>query len=245
MLDARVHRIVDTPDPQWRESRPRPTSVPPGYTDEVQVAEWMTRDPITLGPDAPLGEAAETMARRNIRRIPIVEDDLVVGIVTKSDVLSACPPNLNPFSAEPGEAAELVEPVRQVMTPRPLVVRPDVPVEVAAQIMIDNKIGGLPVVTDRLIGILTASDLFRALSVALGSGSVGLRVAFEIGADEEAVPFVLQLVARHQLKLASVTTHQRNEQRSIILRLTGTEPPGLIDELWQTGHRVLSVLRMK
>src|SRR5438034_9480962 len=157
----------------------------------------MTRDPITLGPDDTVGAAAEIMARRKIRRVPVVDGGLVVGIVAKSDVLNACPPDFNPFSAEALGAEALTAPLRQIMSPHPITVRPDAPVEVAAQLMVDHKIGGIPVVADRLVGILTESDLFRALTVALGAGTTGLRITFDVSKDEDAVRFALELARQH------------------------------------------------
>jgi acetoin utilization protein AcuB len=203
----------------------------------------MTRDPFTHGPDDTLGALAETMARRKIRRVPIVDDGQVLGIVAKSDVLSACPPDVNPFSAESLSAGTLMTPLREIMTAHPLTIRPDAPVEAAAQVMIDRKIGGLPVVAERLVGILTESDLFRALTAALGAGA-GLRITFDVSASEDAVVFAMELARNHGLRLASISTHGQEEHRYAIVRLVGPEPPGLVDELWRTGHRVLSVLRM-
>jgi acetoin utilization protein AcuB len=210
----------------------------------VLVAEWMTRDPIVLGPDEPLGQAAELMARRKIRRIPVVDGQVLLGIVAKSDVLAACPPDFNPFSAEALGANPLVTPLREVMTPHPLTVRPEAPIESAARLMVENKIGGLPVVGDHLVGILTESDLFRALTAALGGEGAGLRITFDVSLGEDPVHFAIELARKHRLKVASVSTHTQDGQRTAIVRLLGGEPPGLVEDLWKTGHRVLSVLRL-
>src|SRR4051812_6832825 len=188
----------------------------------------MTRDPITLGPDDSLGTAAATMARRNVRRIPVVEHGLVVGIVAKSDVLAACPPDFNPFSAEALNEPPLPTPLRQIMSAKPLTIRPDAPVELAAQLMVEHKIGGLPVVGDRLAGILTESDLFRALTAALGSCGPGLRVTFDVSVDEDPVLFIMDLARRHGLRLASVSTHDREGHRTAVVRLLGVAPSGLV-----------------
>jgi acetoin utilization protein AcuB len=217
-----------------------------GYNARVLVADWMTRDPVTLGPDDTLGAAVDLMARHKFRRIPVVEHGQVVGIVAKSDVLNACPPDYNPFSAleSAGDGQTLTQPLRQLMSVKPLTVRPDAPLETAALLMVEHKIGGLPVVGEHLSGILTESDLFRALTVALGTADgAGLRITFDVSAGEDAVLFVLELARRRGLRLSSISTHVRDEQRYAIVRLAGTEPAGLVEELWRTGHRVLSVLR--
>jgi acetoin utilization protein AcuB len=218
----------------------------------VLVAEWMTREPFTLGPDDTVATAAELMARRKVRRLPIVEDGVVVGIVARSDIFRSCPAELNPFSPEVSPESEdeeeephLAAPLRQVMTAHPLTIRPDAPIETAALMMVDHKIGGLPVVTDQLVGILTESDLFRALTASLGAGGPGLRITFDVSLNEDPVVLILELARRHGLRLASVSIHDRNEHRTAVVRLLGTPPSTLVDDLWKTGHRVLSVLRMK
>jgi acetoin utilization protein AcuB len=210
----------------------------------VLVTEWMTRDPVTLAPDDTLGAASELMARRKFRRIPVMESGHVVGIVAKSDVLNACPRDFNPFSAEAAGHEALSSPLRHIMTPHPRTIRPDAAIETAAQLMVDNKIGGLPVVADRLVGILTESDLFRALTVSLGAGTPGLRITFDVSENEDPVRFIIDLAARYGLRLASIATQVRENQRHAIVRLTGAEPAGLVDDLWKTGHRVLSVQRV-
>jgi acetoin utilization protein AcuB len=232
-----VGRITASPDPESGLDR---------YTGAVLVAEWMTRDPITHAPEDSMGQAAETMSRRQIRRIPVIEHGAVIGIVAKSDVLNACPADFNPFSAEAQglPLTSLRTPLRQIMTPRPLTVAPDLPIETAAQLMVEHKIGGLPVVTDHLVGILTQSDLFRALTAALGSRGPGLRLTFDVSQDEDPVRLIIDLAGRHSLLLASVSTYERDGRRVAIVRLLGTTCPELVEDLWKTGHRVLSVLRM-
>lgn len=216
-------------------------------TDRVLVAEWMTREPFYLEPDQPLSAAIEAMLRRSVRRLPVVQDQHVVGILTKSDVLMACPASLNPFSAAAPDTSTLTTPVRDAMSYQPLTIRSDAPLEIAAQLMIDRKIGGLPVLgaDDHLVGILTESDLFRALTAALGGREAGLRITFDISQGEDAVWFAVGLARRHRLRLASVSTLIHEGRRRAIVRLVGREAPQLVDELWKTGHSVLSILRME
>jgi acetoin utilization protein AcuB len=132
-----------------------------------------------------------------------------------------------------------------VMTAAPVTVRGDAPIESAARLMVAKKIAGMPVVRDdgTLAGIITESDLFRAFALALGADEPGLRVTFDVSQAEDAAGFAVDLARRHKLRLASLATYPRAGGRSAVVRLVGTEPAGLIDEIWKTGHRVLSVLR--
>jgi acetoin utilization protein AcuB len=210
------------------------------------VAEWMTRDPATVAATATVGEAAELMIQRQVRRLPVVAaGGPLVGIVTKTDVLRAAPATLNPFS--PGAAADpaLQQPLRSIMSGPPLTVAPETPLEVAAQIMIERKVGGLPVLLGpQLVGIVTESDLFRAFAAALGGGGAGLRITFEVGPGEDVVPMVVRLAGQHRQRVASVASYVIDQQLLAVVRLVGPESPLLVDQLWKTGHRVRSILRL-
>jgi acetoin utilization protein AcuB len=210
------------------------------------ISEWMTRDPLTLAPDDSIGRAAEMMARRRIRRIPIVEaTGELVGIVTKSDVFGACPPNLNPFSLTAPFDPALSGPIRRIMSHPAIAVRGDSPIETAAQLMVDRRIAGLPVLLgNRLVGILTESDVFRAFTAALGGRETSLRITFDVSEGEDPIGFVMDLARLHHLRVASVATYTRDDCRRAVVRLIGAEPPGLVEEIWRTGHRVLNVFRL-
>ena len=210
------------------------------------VTEWMTHDPIVLGPDDAVGRAAEVMARRRVRRIPIVDPRReLVGIVTRSDVLGACPPDLNPFSVTAPSERSLESPIRAIMSRPAITVSSDSPIEMAAQLMVDRRVGGLPVVASgSVVGMLTESDVFRAFTAALGGRERGLRITFDLSQGEDPVGFAVDLARRHRLIVGSVATYARGDSRRAVIRLVGDHSAEFLDELWRTGHRVLSVLRL-
>jgi acetoin utilization protein AcuB len=121
---------------------------------------------------------------------------------------------------------------------------PDMPIEDAARLMNARKIGVLPVATGgRTVGVLTRSDLSRAFIAMLGEHEAGLQICFDITETEDAVGFAVALGRRHGMRVASVSTFTTDGRRSAVVRLLGLERPGMVDEVWQTGHRVLSVIR--
>jgi CBS domain-containing protein len=129
------------------------------------VRDWMTLDPVTINPGLSVSGAYRLMKERGIRRLPVVEGNRLVGIVTLGDLreAAACPEaNLNIF-----EMAFHMErfTVMQIMTHQVITVTPDTPIKVACELLLKHKIGGLPVVADgRLVGILTESDIFRLVA---------------------------------------------------------------------------------
>ncbi len=129
----------------------------------LTVGAWMTAPVKTIHPNTTVPEAYHLMLLLGIRRLPVVDDTGLVGIVTLGDLREARPssvavPSLYELSYLLARAT-----VAQVMTHQPFTVTPQTPLRAAAELLRRHKIGGLPVVdaADRLVGILTESDLFR------------------------------------------------------------------------------------
>jgi acetoin utilization protein AcuB len=209
------------------------------------VAEWMTRDVLTVEPGDKVSTAAQILGKQRIRQVPVVEGNSLVGLVTKSDLLRACPPDLNPFSLIGSVATELARPIRDIMTTEVITTRSESPLEEAAHQLIDRRINALPVVANaQLVGILTGSDISRALLAALGAGTPGVRITFDVTEDEDVFALVSALAAKHKAHVHNVTTFGRDGHHVAIVRLD-EERAAMVEELWQSGHRVSSVARFR
>jgi acetoin utilization protein AcuB len=128
------------------------------------VREIMTRDPVTASPKDTLRTAIQKMASVGCRRLPVVAEGRLVGIVADLDIREAL--NSPIILRERWQDEELMDHaiVEACMTPNPLTVTPDTPVIEAARLMRDRKIGGLPVMDGHeLAGIVTETDLLDAL----------------------------------------------------------------------------------
>jgi acetoin utilization protein AcuB len=124
------------------------------------VQDIMTRDPLTVTPDTSLFDAFELMSENEIRRLPIVTNELV-GIVTLSDILGTIPSLL----AEADVETKLLlsaRKVRSVMSWGPAVANPETTIQDAAERMLEEQVSGLPVISGgSVVGIITESDIFR------------------------------------------------------------------------------------
>ena len=142
------------------------------------VGRRMTQNPITITPDIPIAEALEWMRLENVRRFPVVDKKgKLVGIVTRSDLLHASPSSVTSLNV--WEVTYLLSQVtvKEVMTKRVITICEDCPLEEAARIMADNKIGGLPVMRDDMVvGIITESDLFKVFLEVFGAREKGVRM---------------------------------------------------------------------
>jgi acetoin utilization protein AcuB len=141
------------------------------------VGERMSSPPHTIPPTMPINEALSMMKSKRIRRAPVVKDGKMVGIISETDLLNASPSQATSLSV--WELNYLISKilVRDVMTSNVLTVSEDTPIEIAARIMVDNRIGGLPVMRgDELVGIITETDLFKIFLELMGAREVGVRV---------------------------------------------------------------------
>jgi acetoin utilization protein AcuB len=124
----------------------------------------MTPDPITISSDADLPEAYWLMVNNKIRRLPVVDRGTLVGIVTLEDLRRMMPADV--IRVDPVRVVDMLSktPVRWMMTREPKTISASAPLIEAASQMLEHKIGALPVMDgDRLVGIITESDIFRAL----------------------------------------------------------------------------------
>jgi acetoin utilization protein AcuB len=142
------------------------------------VSERMSHPVITVSPDTPIMDALRLMESEHIRRAPVVKDGKLVGIVAQKDLLNASPSPVTSLSV--WEIHDLVSKitVKRVMTPQVITIQEDTPLEEAARLMADHRIGGLPVLHgDKIIGIITETDLFKVFLELLGAREKGVRLS--------------------------------------------------------------------
>ena len=147
------------------------------------VRERMTRNPVLCSPDLPVNDAFDLMKKERIRRLPVVDKNgKLVGIVSDKDLLRVSPSPATTLSAY--EIPYLLSKVKvnDVMTKKVITVSEDTPIEDAARIMVDNKIGGLPVVNESnaVVGIITETDIFKTFLELLGARKTGVRITMYV-----------------------------------------------------------------
>lgn len=129
----------------------------------VIVKTWMTANPITVSPEMTLPEAHQLMKEQRVRRLPVVDKDKhLVGIISLSDVLEAEPSDATTLSIYELNYLLAKLTVQKIMTRDVYMLSPEDSIATAARLMLEKKIGGLPVVENgHVVGIITESDIFR------------------------------------------------------------------------------------
>ena len=130
----------------------------------MRIGQCMTKAPFTVGEDASMKEAADLLRQHHIRHLPVVLGPKLIGIVTDRDIRKASPSLLS--GVDMGEYEEVLAntPISRVMTREPFTVTPDTELREAVQVLVDKKVGALPVVNGAdLVGIFTEIDALKVL----------------------------------------------------------------------------------
>src|SRR5690606_4186036 len=168
--------------PTGRELRPWAERAPVVASDHDQeatmlVSEWMTQGPRTVSPDTPVMEAMQYLREGGYRRLPVTRDGVLVGIVTDRDLKEATPSRATTLSIYELNYLLSKLKVKDVMRTPVITVRSSDTIEQAALLMEEHKVSGLPVLEGSdLVGILTITDLMRALVTFLALREGGKRV---------------------------------------------------------------------
>ncbi|MDM8526965.1 CBS domain-containing protein [Anaerolineales bacterium HSG24] len=129
------------------------------------VRDWMSKKVIIISPKTALPEAHRLMSDHNIRRLPVLKNNQLVGMLTLGDVRGAEPSEATSLSIWEVNYLLAKMKINQTMSPNPITISEDATIANAAKVMLDHKISGLPVVneTGDIVGIITESDIFRMI----------------------------------------------------------------------------------
>lgn len=162
------------------------------------VGERMSRPVISVSPESPINEVLAMFQKEHIRRAPVMKNGKLMGIVSERDLLNASPSSATTLSVwELNYLISKVQ-VKDVMTREVITVDTDTPIEEAARIMADQKIGGLPVTSaGKVVGVITETDLFKILLELMGARQKALRVTATIPERPGELAKVTKAIANH------------------------------------------------
>ena len=216
----------------------------------MPVKNWMTTDVVSVGPDTSLLKVGKLMKDHHIRRIPVVDEQgQVIGIISDRDVRDASPSKATTLDMYEMHYLLAELKAKNIMTAKPITVKPTDTVEQAALVMLDNKVGGLPVVdaAGKLVGIISDHDVFKALVDITGARLGGLQFAIELPDQPGTARPVFDVLRAHNARLLSVLTVSNDDgNRHLFIRVRDlgdkTAEDKLMEEVAKLG-RVLYCIR--
>ncbi|MEW6429652.1 MAG: CBS and ACT domain-containing protein [Thermodesulfobacteriota bacterium] len=202
----------------------------------MKIKNWIKREPVVIHRTALLQEALDLMKKHSIRHLPVVDDaDQLVGFITESDLRQFFFPSM-------------VEdiPVHQVMVLNPITINANSSIEMAARLIHDYKIGGLPVLDKKkLVGVITASDLLSAFIEVMGLLKSSARIDVLVD-KSEGVDEVTRIIKDHDCEIISVATESHSSKQKVyyfrLENTDGTDLDTVVQALEDAGYKVLSVM---
>jgi acetoin utilization protein AcuB len=201
----------------------------------------MGTDVVTVAPNQTIAEAARLLKDHKIRRLPVVEGQLLVGIVSPNDLGKAMPSILD---AQGGNEEEFIADhteIKAVMTESPITVGPDDTLVEAARKMRRNKIDGLPVVENRkLVGILSISDILDAFLEIMATDRPGTRFDLKIDHEPESFYKMIKAFQKQHKEILAITQFYdfSKEHQMLTIQISGVDNEALIDMLWANNVSV-------
>lgn len=200
------------------------------------VRDWMTANPEVVSSDTPMMEAMQRLREGGYRRLPVMAEDRLVGIVTDRDLKEATPSKATTLSVYELNYLLARMRVRDVMKRPVITVRPDDPLERAALLMEEHRISGLPVVgQEGLVGIVTITDLLRAFVEFLGMREGGTRVTVEVPDEPGVLARVARAAAPANIVAAVTAGVEPGHVRRLVLRVVGEDAEGFASRLEADG----------
>jgi len=192
------------------------------------VGERMTRNPVTIEETASIDDGLHLMRERKVRRLPVLDaSGKMVGIVSDKDLLHAAPSPATSLSVHELHYLLAKLTIKQVMSSPVISVSSDTPLEEAARVMADNKIGGLPVLDgDQLVGIITETDVFKILAELLGARTPGLRVTLRVHQGKGVLAKLYQALSSLGANIISFATYagETPDRPLLMLKVSDIDP---------------------
>jgi len=197
------------------------------------VSHCMTTELVTVGKEASIQEALAVMKRHSIRHLPVVDSETtLLGWVTDADLRGVL-------------IASMLEELtlEDVMVRKPYTAHPDMPLDEAAQIILEKRIGGLPVVVeDKLVGIITVADILSAFITMMGMFTQSSRLDVRISAPRVSLQQITHLLQEHGAEIISICNLPALEGRTQVytIRLKKIDLKPILAELKGKGIQVVS-----
>jgi acetoin utilization protein AcuB len=204
------------------------------------VRDSMTQELVTVVPETTAAEALALCRTNRIRHLPVLEGGRLVGLISDRDLRAATPALGDPARAEALDRVRVAdEMARDVIT-----AHPEDPIEDAAMAMYERKFGCLPVVDGgELVGMVTSSDVMRALVRLVGAHEPGSRLEVALPSRSGSLADVTQIVRDEGVDIVSILASSEHEdeagERVAVLRVSTIDPKHLVESLRAAGYRIL------
>ncbi len=211
------------------------------------VKNKMTANPFTISPDQTVPEAHEIMTVNGVKRLPVMKNGKLVGVVSKEDILQASPSNATTFSM--GEITYLLSKMKvsKIMNKNTITISSSALLEEAAILMRDNNVGFLPVVDDeKLVGILTETNIFDSFIELLGFREPGTRLTVEAKDEPGIMANLTGIIGEFGANITHVAVYRgANGKSSVVIGINSLNTSEMEKSIESHGYKIQYKLQNK
>lgn len=209
----------------------------------MYVKSRMTKNPITIAANATISDAVALMKEKNLKRVPVVEGEKIVGVLTQSDIQKVSPTKATSLSIFEINYLLSKLTVKDAMTKNPVTIDVDSLLEEAAVIMREQRIGTLPVTEKgKLVGIITESDIFDAFIDLMGFKDVGSRITVEVNDVPGVMAHIAGIYKSLNINISHIAVYRENGTSDVVIRSEAVETSDLEKKLIENGYKIKHVL---
>ena len=192
------------------------------------VKNWMNKPAITIDKHCSMQESMTLMKTHRITLLPVMDKNRLVGVLTDRDLKKASASDAT--TLEIHELLYLISTIKvnDIMSSNPISVPPDFTIEETAELLLTNKISGVPVVDNdgNVVGVITHTDLFKVIISLTGVGKRGIQFAFCLEDRQGTILDVAQIIRRFGGRMASIlTSYEKAPEgyRNVYIRTYGID----------------------
>lgn len=204
------------------------------------VKDRMTLNPYTVSPETPINDAFSIMQDHHFRRLPVVKQGKVVGIVTEKELQRVTPSSATSLSVFELNYLLSKMTVKDAMTKDPVTIQDTEQLEKAAILMRTHNIGALPVLRDkRLVGIITETDIFDSFIDMLGARYTGARLVLHVPNEPGVGADVFTIISKYEVNIQHLVLNNTRDGAELIFRLDTDDPSSIKRALVAKGYKVV------
>lgn len=209
------------------------------------IAHRMTKNAVTATPEMNIQEAGALMKKEKVHRLPVLDaEGKLVGVISEKDILKAAPSPVSTLSTYEMNYLMSKLTVKKLMSRNPVTITKDTTVEEAARLMVDQDLSCLPVLDDdKLIGIVSKSDMFKILLELFGARHFGVRIEFLVEDKPGTIAEISRALAERGMDIISFGTFSGIDASNAIctIKVQGGSVTQIVDIMKPLVMQILDV----
>lgn len=210
----------------------------------MSVSDFMTKNLVVVAPDTPIFDAIDLMKQHDIHRLPVLQQDKLVGLITEGIIQEAMPSKATSLSVYEANYLLNKTTVGDVMEKNVLTIAPDALLEDAIYKMRENKIAVLPVVEKEAVkGIITNNDIFAAFLKITGYNDGGTRISLQIADDHVGIlAEITKLLAKHDFSILTIVVNRMELATIVEIQVQSRNVEKVKEVLTEAGYLVTAAV---